>query len=582
MKNWNIILVASFTALLGLGAGYFWFGRSSAVGTSEPSEHQHGTEQVYTCSMHPQIRQNEPGKCPICGMDLIPVGDANAGAPLVLEMTAEAVKLADIQTVEVGPAKSGSPVKTVTLTGKIEADERKIASQVAHVPGRIEQLYVSFTGERVRKGQKLATIYSPEVLTAQRELLEARKWAATNPQLLEAARNKLRYWKIPDPLIEEVEQSGEVQPTITMVADQDGVVIKRRVAVGDYVKEGAVLLDLADLDRLWLLFDAYEEDLTNIRVGDQVEYAVPALPGRTFHARITFIDPLLNPQTRTVPLRAEVGNPNGLLKPEMFVRGVVRSAIGGRAPLLTVPKTAVMWTGPRSVVYVAVPGANVPSYEFREVTLGEAVGDQYLVQEGLFAGERVVVNGAFVIDAAAQLNNMASMMNRRVVQTGMAAPETPDHSEETPLSFKEQLGRLAEAYLPLKDALVGTDPGSAQKRAGEFRQALERVDMTQIGGAAHQYWMAQLNALRTHADQLAGSEEIEEQRTQFRFLSDALVQSLRAFGVAGHDWYVQHCPMAFDNQGGDWLSAEKTILNPYFGDKMLTCGLVVDSLVANK
>ncbi|MCB0684530.1 MAG: DUF3347 domain-containing protein, partial [Saprospiraceae bacterium] len=106
--------------------------------------------------------------------------------------------------------------------------------------------------------------------------------------------------------------------------------------------------------------------------------------------------------------------------------------------------------------------------------------------------------------------------------------------------------------------------------------------MTQIGGAAHQYWMAQLNALRTHADQLAGSEEIEEQRTQFRFLSDALVQSLRAFGVAGHDWYVQHCPMAFDNQGGDWLSAEKTILNPYFGDKMLTCGLVVDSLVANK
>ncbi|MCB0563570.1 MAG: efflux RND transporter periplasmic adaptor subunit, partial [Phaeodactylibacter sp.] len=314
--------------------------------------------------------------------------------------------------------------------------------------------------EQVLKGQRLATIYSPELVSAQRELIEALKWKDTQPQLLEATRNKLRNWKVSGATIAEIENSKEVQSNITVYADQSGVVLKRRVSVGDYLKEGEVLFDIARLDRVWVLFDAYEEDLAEARVGDVVFYTAPAIPGRTFRARISFIDPVINPQTRITSLRAEAANPGGLLKPEMFVRGTVQAESGAGKGALSVPKTAVMWTGPRSVVYVEVPGANVPSYEFREVTLGDAIGSNYMVKEGLEAGERVVVNGAFTIDASAQLNNMASMMNRNVRQTGMAET-VPDHTAHTPEAFSKQLMSVVDDYLLLKDALVASDASQA-------------------------------------------------------------------------------------------------------------------------
>lgn len=583
MEKLKIIPVIIITALAGLGAGYLIFGRQ-ATDTHDhetPSMETTASEEIWTCSMHPQIRQNEPGDCPICGMDLIPLGSGGASDnPLVMEMTREAVKLANIQTTAVGAAGSEN-AKRINLTGKVQADERLASSQVAHIPGRIEQLFVTFTGETITKGQKLATIYSPELVAAQRELIEAAKWKDTRPQLLEAARTKLRYWKIPDAAIEQVEQSGEIQPTITILADQGGIVLKRRVSVGDYVKEGAVLFDLASLNRVWILFDAYEEDLPEIRLGDQVEYTVAALPNRTFKARISFIDPVINPQTRVATLRAEAANPAAQLKPEMLVRGTIRADAPAPKGALSVPKTAVMWTGPRSVVYVEVAGANVPSYEFREVTLGDAIGDRYLVLSGLDAGERVVTNGAFVIDAAAQLNNMASMMNRNVRRAGAEA-EVPDYSEQTPQAFRQQLMNIVDRYLPLKDALVATDAGQAAGASDQLMAALEQVDMSLLAGEAHNYWMQQQTALKAHGHQLQESASIEEQRRQFSFFTNALVETLTAFGAGGDSLYLQHCPMAFNNEGADWLSREEAILNPYFGDEMLTCGIVKSTLPIRK
>ena len=411
------------------------------------------------------------------------------------------------------------------------------------------------------------------MIAAQRELIEAAKWRETRPQLLEAARTKLRYWKIPDAAIEQIEKSGEIQSTIAILADQSGIVLKRRVSVGDYVKEGGVLFDVASLSRVWILFDAYEEDLPEIRLGDHVEYTVAAVPDRTFKTRISFIDPVINPQTRAAALRAEVANPGGRLKPEMLVRGTILANAPAPKGAMSVPKTAVMWTGPRSVVYVESPGANVPSYEFREVSLGDALGDRYLVLNGLEAGERVVTNGAFVIDAAAQLNNMASMMNRNVRQTGAeAAP--PDYSGQTPEAFRRQLMNVVDRYLPLKDALVATDAGQAAAAADQLMAALEQVDMSLLKGEAHHYWMDQQRALKAHGEELRQSTTIEEQRRQFSFFTNALVEALNAFGAGGDSLYLQHCPMAFNNEGADWLSTEKAILNPYFGDEMLTCGVV--------
>jgi len=582
MKNTTTIIIAAGLALaIGLGAGYFIFGNQADTSTTHEHETMTDTateETIYTCSMHPQVRQEEPGLCPICEMDLIPLSENTSDNPLVLEMTLSAVQLADIQTTVVGVAQASA--KKLSLTGKIKADERTIATQSAHVPGRLEQLFVTFTGEQVRKGQQLATVYAPQLMTAQRELLEGLKLQNVDSSLAQAARQKLRYWKIDEATIQQVEESGEILSDIPVYADENGVVLEKMVQVGDYVSEGEPLLKLANLNRLWVLFDAYESDLAQIQKGDIVQFTTPSLPDRTFSAPITFIDPILDPNTRTAALRAEINNPRGVLKPEQFVRGTILAKVSS-SEQLTVPKTAVLWTGERSVAYVQLPDSDIPSYEFREIELGERIGDSYVVASGLQAGEAVVTNGAFTIDAAAQLNNQASMMNRDVAIKGQSREligETPDYKDETPQAFQQQLAGLVEAYLPLKDALVATDAAASAEKARTFFTQLEAVDMSLVSGEAHEYWMQQQNALASHAQNITQQDDIEAQRKQFDFLSQALISTVKAFGVSQDKLYVQHCPMAFDDAGANWLSREEAILNPYFGEKMLRCGWVEEVL----
>lgn len=581
LKNmkWLYILLA---LLGGLGLGYLLFNSESKVPTDA---HQHeiveppAGDEVWTCSMHPQIRQPEPGICPICEMDLIPLDQNMSDDPRILKMTEQAVALSRIATTEVGAATASGD--TLELNGKIKTDERRSASQVAHVPGRIEQLFVTFTGERVQAGQKLATIYSPELVTTQKELLEALRFANTNMDLAEASRQKLRNWKIDEETIQQIQTSGEIISNVTIYADRAGVVMDKRINVGDYVSPGQALFTLADLGRLWVLFDAYEEDLANIRVGNRVQFTTPSLPGREFTAAISFIDPLIDAGTRVAAARAEINNPGGVLKPEMFVRGRLALRRGEADSEISVPKTAVLWTGDRSVVYVEVPNMEVPSYEYREVTLGDRVGNQYLILEGLELGDKVVTNGAFAIDAAAQLNNQLSMMNRDVLITGReerADPAIPDYQTTTPMAFKEQVGALAIAYLALKDAFVNTDTESVTNAADVFTTRLSEVDMMLLKGKAHEYWMQQLNALQAHAKNMNGLNDIEAQRRQFDFLSQAMIHTVKAFGAEGEALYVQHCPMAFDNEGADWISDEEAIRNPYFGDKMMKCGSVLERL----
>ncbi len=573
-------LVVPLVFGVGLLVGFFVFGNNQSANNPDQS-HNHETEivstdvesTVWTCSMHPQIRQNEPGDCPICGMDLIPLEENTSNNPLVLEMTKEAVKLANIQTTIVGKVYEESN-KIIRLSGKVQPDERLASSQVAHVSGRIEKLFVSFTGEQVRKGQKLATLYSPDLITAQRELLETLKLKSLNSNLIEAARNKLRNWKIKETTIQQIEQEGKIQENFTVYADESGTVMQKRVSVGDYVMQGEPLFDIMNLSKVWVLFDAYEEDLLNITVGDNIVFTTPALPNSVFKTRVTFIDPIINSNTRVASIRTEVNNTKGLLKPEMLVYGTLQTK-SSSPNQLTVPKSAVMWTGKRSVVYVKVPDAIIPSFEFREIEIGEALGNNYQIISGLEAGETVVTYGSFTIDAAAQLNNQTSMMNRNVSAKGADhSTHLPDYTQSTPAAFKEQLFRFTTSYLNLKDALVATDSKEAEAAANQVLSGLDKVDMSLLQGDAHNYWMKQQSAIKAHSKIIATSDDIEEQRIQFDFLSQALIKAVKVFGIGESTLYVQHCPMANDNEGADWLSTEKEIRNPYFGDKMLTCGLV--------
>ncbi len=577
MKN-KIIIIGAILAAFVLG----YFLSPKAAKTMESAEHQHvsASETIYTCSMHPQIRQNEPGDCPICGMELIPLegdGDGNEN-PLVLEMTPEAVTISGISTTIVGEGGSAD-AKGLSLTGKVQADETTTASIVAHIPGRIEQLYVRFTGERIKKGDRVATIYSPDLIAAQRELLEAAKIKEVTPGLLEAAKNKLRYWKISDRQIDQILASGKVKDNFDIYSEYSGVVTKRKVSVADYLKAGSVLFEIQDLSKLWAVFDVYENDLGKIRVGQKVSFTAAGVPNKTFKAVINFVDPVIRPDTRTAAVRATIRNSRGQIKPEMFLSGVIHtSSSKGNKMELSVPKTAVLWTGERSVVYVKVPDMEIPSFEFREVVLGDVVGDNYLIKSGLSQGEEVVTKGAFVIDASAQLNNRASMMNRLVSIKDAPKPQKriPDYTDSSS-EFKKQLDDLAQAYLRLKVAFVKTDAKSAANFAQAFNSQLEKVDMKLVKGDAHMYWMEKLKALDAHSKKIGELDDVEKQRRQFQFISDALVETLKAFGSTGK-LYVEHCPMAFDGEGADWISSESVIRNPYFGSKMMRCGSVVDSL----
>lgn len=564
------------TLLVGLVLGFLIFGRNRGQ-----AGHADGSESVaqkltYTCSMHPQIRQEEPGTCPICEMELTPVGNGSEGGdPLVLEMSEEAMRLADIQTTVVGQGQLDG--KKLLLSGKIQPDERAVSTQVAHIPGRIERLFITFTGEPVRKGQAIARLYSPPLVSAQQELLEAIRFKGQNSDLAEAARNKLRYWKVPDEFIQQTETNGKIQREITLYADRGGVVMNRKVAVGDYVEEGSALFELSNLNQLWALFEAYETDLAFIRMGNLIQFSTPAVPGRTFSGRISFIDPVIDPQSRTASLRAEIQNAGALLKPEMLIQGELKVSNPGKTAL-EVPKTAVLWTGKRSVVYVKKADATVPSFEYREVELGESGSNSYLVIKGLNAGDEVVTNGAFVIDASAQLNNQQSMMNKMLVKKEATVMEMPDMRKEVTTAFREELNALSKIYLQMKDDLVKTNAKASATHALNLTQQLEKMKKNNLSGEAASFWQSQQEALRQHVARIKSSADVEAQRVQFDFVSQLLIQTFKVFGTGQGQLFVQHCPMAFNNRGADWLSAEEKILNPYFGDEMLNCGFVVENV----
>jgi len=380
------------------------------------STHQHITEsthqQTWTCSMHPQIKQDKAGQCPICAMDLIPLTTMQSGGddvdPNEIVMSESAAKLAEIQTLIV---KRGKPVKTIHLQGKVQVDERNISELTARFGGRIEKLFVNFTGQHVRKGEKLASIYSPGLLSAQRELLEAISFKERRPGLYMAAKGKLKLWDLTDEQISAIEKKGEPLVNFDILSPITGTVSMRHVAIGDYVKEGKALFKIVDLSKVWVMFDAYESDLPWIKMGDRVSFNLKANPGKNYSAKVTYIDPFINEKNRVAKVRLEVSNEDGLLKPEMFAQAVLESDIADSRSEIMVPKSAVLWTGKRSVVYVKVPDRESPSFLYREVVLGPEAGSFYVITEGLNEGEEIAINGVFKIDAAAQLIGLPSMMN---------------------------------------------------------------------------------------------------------------------------------------------------------------------------
>ena len=384
----------------------------SCGGTAAQQTEGEDGDAVWTCSMDPQVKQPGPGKCPKCGMDLIkmekgmtPTSDIDPDAVMFSD---EAMALANVETEIVG-TPSGN--KEIRLFGKVEPDQRQQQTQSAYVAGRIERLFINAEGDHVAKGQTLTVIYSPELYTAEQELVSA---LGTSQQvLIDAATEKLRLLNIPQSQIDEVISTKKVLPYVQLKANTSGTVIRKMVEQGDYVRQGQSLLQIANLGHVWAIFQAYESDLPFIHRGQQVQFTAEALPGETFIGHVSFIDPVLNGQTRTAGVRVELSNAGGRFKPEMLLVGNVAASMQKYADEgVIIPKSAVLWTGKRSVVYVKDDVEEQPTFLLRQVTLGPALPDGYVVLDGLAEGEEIVTNGVFAIDAAAQLDGKRSMMNQ--------------------------------------------------------------------------------------------------------------------------------------------------------------------------
>ena len=562
--------------LIGLVFGWLLFGNNS----NEEANHNHTeasqTNKMWTCSMHPQIMQPEPGDCPICGMDLIP---AEAGADGLtadqFKLTANAMALANIQTTLVGNGSIENGI--IKLSGKIAENEEANAVQVSYFSGRIERLNISFTGEDVRKGQLLATIYSPELYAAQQELITASSLKESQPALYKAVRNKLKLWKLSENQINQIETSGKVIENFPVYATVSGTVTEKLVEQGDYIKQGQPLLKIANLNTVWANFDVYENQIEQFKKGQEVKVITNAYPNKTFKGTVDFIDPVLNTKTRTVDLRVVLNNKEAIFKPGMFVSAEIESDKINSNEVITVPSSAVLWTGERSVVYIK-SNPNEPVFELKEVTLGNKIGDNYEVLDGLSSGNEIVTNGTFTVDAAAQLQGKKSMMNQPVAKE-MTVNE--DYSKitrlESPEAFQQQLKQVYDNYINLKDALVEDNSVQASSDAKKLISSFRKIDMKLLKGEVHKQWMTLEGHIQSSASSISKSSEIETQRDHFKKLSTHLIKAVQLFGV-NEKVYVEFCPMADDNNGAYWLSKEEQILNPYFGDAMLKCGEVKQTI----
>lgn len=641
--------IAVVLIIAALFAGYR-MGRPDVRPAPGPVAGGHGDDgdpsepQMYTCSMHPSVRLPDPdAKCPICFMDLIPVvNEGGLGSEHRVTIRDAAAAMSRIETAPVGRF---FPTAEIRLYGKVTYDETSVARLTSYFPGRIERLFVNYVGVPVAKGDHMAELYSPEVLSAFEELRQSTQAAndsrstselvrSTTRDTLTASREKLRLFGLTAEQIAAVEDGSFESDQLAIFAPIGGVVTHVGVREGDYVQTGAPIATVADLSRLWLDMEAYESQLPLLRWGQRVTFTVEAHPGETFEGRIAFIEPMVDERTRTAAIRVAVENLERRLKPGMFASAVVRTRVAengavvndeltGRwvSPMhptvvkdgpgqcdicgmdmvpaeslgvvgdpskvdepLVIPRSAVLFTGTRSVVYVEVSDMEKPTYEGRTVVLGPRAGEFYIVREGLRRGERVVVNGAFRIDSAMQIAAKPSMMtpggggggnphDGHGDMTGGQMPAMPDRVP-VPDSFVFALKPVYAAYLDAQESLAADDLGGFAQAASDLRTALGFVGEAGLVGDPLTAWRRAASKLRVDG----AITDIEIARTQFEDMSEAIIALQLRFGHRGNEtWNVAHCPMAFDNNGADWLQRGTQINNPYFGAAMLRCGDIRES-----
>lgn len=583
---------------------------------------------VFTCPMHPQIRQPGPGRCPICGMALVPASSGSADLDeFSVKIEPAQRRLANIQTAKV---ESGPITANLQTVGSIAIDESRQATIAAYIDGRLERLFADYTGVDINKGDHLAVLYSPQLYGAQVEYLEARR--ALNAagaisvvrQAQEAlaanTRQRLREYGLTDEQLKELEKSGNAQSRLTIYAPQGGTVVEKLAVEGNYVKAGDPIYRIAELSTVWLMLKLFPEDATRIRFGQQVEANVQSFPGESLPGRVAFIDPTVDPKTRTVAVRVELLNEDGRLRPGDYAQARIELPIGpqgkvydanlagkwispmhpqiirdeaGKCPIcgmdlvptarygftdepvaqpesMTVPRPAVLLAGGNSIVYVeSKPGL----FEIRPVTLGPILRDKIVILDGLKVGESVATAGNFLIDSQMQLAGKPSLIDptRAIAKSKeRKGPLVFDKISVAPLEGKagQTLDALYTAYFDVHKALASdkTPSGAAaQKLYSSAKELAGEASLPEPSSNLVQEIAVKSEHLH-HMDLAAA-------RKAFKPISHAVVTLATQIRSERDPKPFTHffCPMV-PGGGGDWLQPGNDLLNPYFGSEMLRCG----------
>lgn len=567
--RWVLATIGLVLAMVGAFVG----GRLSGLPPEDAHDHAEGT--VYTCAMHPEVRSDEPGICPKCAMDLVPVSEAQEAGANTVSLSPRAAALARIRTTPVRAVEGA--VGARRLSGRVRPDESRQRTVTSWIDGRIDRLRVRTTGTRVGRGRVLALVYSPEVYAAHQDLLSAARQVqrlsgasdtvrGAAEAALEAARDRLRLLGIEGRQLEALERAESPTRSVPIRSPFGGTVLRRLVSEGEYVRAGTPLFEVADLGAVWVELDAYESDLPLLSPGVRVDLAFEAMPGETVEGEVTFVDPVVDPRTGATHVRVEVANPEGVLRPGMVAQGQlavdVPSEEGDDSPTLMIPATAPLFTGRRAVVYVEVSEPGRPAYEARSVSLGSRIGDQFPVLAGLREGEHVVTHGAFALDAEMQLRGGAGMM---------AQGDDTTRLEVSP-ALHDLLGTVVTEMLHLGAHLAADDRTATERSVDALTAAVAEVSVTGEAPEVMEAWHAL--GLEEAVGRLGVAEGLEETRRALPPVQAAVEGLLRAFGnPTDQTVRVAECPMAFGpGQSARWLQTGERITNAYRGQEMLTCG----------
>ena len=629
VKSAGVVAVGALLLfLIGLAQRTEWVtadGFSGGKGNASVESASGGEDRRFICPMMCTPPSTEPGRCPVCAMELVEATSGGGGDGISVTIEPSARRLVGIQT---AMSRMGQVTRTIRTIGSIDFDESRLATISAYIDGRLEKLYADYVGVEVSTGDDLALLYSPQLYSAQTEFVtsldgsSSSRFQIGDSNLQEMARENLSELGMTTEQIEELQKSRKPQSRIRIKSPQSGTVIEKTAVEGDYVKTGQKLYRIADLSSVWLMLDLFPDDAATVRFGQQVEAEVQSTPGEVFTGRVAFIDPTVNKRTRTVRVRVEIMNFDGKLRPGDYATAritvpaiptelVYDPALAGKyispmhpqvirdepgnCPLcdmelvptsqlgyasepqpeqrvVTVPRDSVLLTGDSGVIYVETePGR----FEIRRVTVGPMSDDEAVIIEGLAAGETVATGGNFLIDSQMQLAGNPSLMDPTKAPSYSPGPLELPESQPVMLAGEaaQVFDRAYDAYFEIQCAMAAdmTPPPVA---LNTLLDSLARLEMSaEVPDDAQK----QLSKARRAALRMDSS--LETAREAYRGVSHGM---LRAAVVARGPKTAKalthyYCPMV-PGGGGDWMQPGGELANPYWGDEMLRCGEVVGDM----